>query len=68
MRTFNIKETYVDEDDPLLDILAAAAFTICQKTNMLKGYRPLQLVFGCDMILLIKHEVDWELIRQRNWM
>ena len=68
MGTFNIKETYVEEDDPWSGILAAAAFTICQTTNMLKGYRPHQLVFGCDMILLIKHEMDWELIRQRNQM
>ena len=25
-----------------------------------------QLVFGRDMIILIKHQVDWELISQRN--
>ena len=68
MRTFNIKETFVDEDDPWSGILAAVAFTICQTTNMLKGYRPRQLLFGCDMILLIKHEVDWELICQQNKM
>ena len=68
MQTFNIKETYVDKDDPWSGILAAAAFTIRQTTNRLKVYRPRQLVFGCDMILLIKHEVDWELIRQQNQM
>ena len=68
MRNFNIKETYVDKDDPWSGILAAAAFTICQTTNRLKGYRHRQLVFGCDMILLIKHEVNWELIRQQNQM
>ena len=68
MQTFNIKETYVDNDDPWSGILAAVAFTIRQTTNRLKGYRSRQLVFGCDMILLIKHEMDWELIRQRNQM
>ena len=68
MRIFNIKETYVDEDDPWSGILSAAAFTIRQIKNMLTGYRSRQLVFGCDMILLIKHEVDWELIRQQNQM
>ena len=57
MRTFNIKETYVDEDDLWLGILeAAAAFPIIQTTNRVKGYHPHQLVFGCDMILLIRHE------------
>ena len=33
---------------------------------MLKGYSPGQLMFGRDMILLIKHKLDWELIRQQN--
>ena len=31
-----------------------------------KGYSPGQLIFGRDMILLIKHRVDWELIRQKK--
>ena len=68
MQTFNILKTYVDKDDLWSGILAAAAFTICQTTNGLKGYCPHQLVFGYDMILLIKHDVDWELIRQQNQM
>ena len=67
MRTFNIFKTYADEDDPWSGILAAT-FTIRQTTNRLKGYCPRQLLFGCGMILLIKHEVDWELIRQQNQM
>ena len=29
---------------------------------MLKCYSPVQLVFGRDMILPIKHKVDWELL------
>ena len=33
---------------------------------MQKGYSLVQLIFGCDMIILIKHRVDWELIRQRD--
>ena len=59
MRTFNIKETYVDKDDALLGILTATAFAICSTLNMLKGYIPGQLGFGRDMILPIKHRVDW---------
>ena len=34
--------------------------------NTLKGYSNVELVFRRDMILLIEHTVDWELIRQRN--
>ena len=48
--------------DPWLAILFAAAFTISSTKNRLKCYSPGQFVFGRDMILLIKHTVDWELI------
>ena len=60
MRTFNITETYVDEDDPWLGISYEASFTILSTTNCLKGYSPGQLVFSRDMILTIKHTVDLE--------
>ena len=66
MRAFNIKQTYVDGDDPWLDILYEETFVICSTTNRLKGYSPGQLVFGRDITLLIKHKLDWELIRQKN--
>ena len=35
-------------------------------TNRLKGYITGKLVFERDMIIPIKHKVDWELIRQRK--
>ena len=35
-------------------------------TNSLRDYSPSQLVFVHGMILLIKHTVDWELIRQKR--
>ena len=66
MWTFNISETYVDKYYPLWSILAAAEFVIFSTTNMLKGHSPGQLVFFCDMIISIKHKVDWELIPQRK--
>ena len=37
-----------------------------QQKNGLKGYSLGQLLFGYDIILLIKYKVDWELIRQIN--
>ena len=49
-----------------MGILSGTAFAILSTTNGLKGYSPGQLVFGCDMILPIKHKVDWELICQRK--
>ena len=66
VRTFNIQQTYVDKNYPWTGILAAAAFAIFSTTNRPKGYSPGQLIFGCDMIIQIKHRVDWELIRHQK--
>ena len=66
VRTCNITQNYVDEDDPWSVILAAAAFVIRSTTNRMNGYSPVQLIFGRDMILLIKHTVYWELISHRK--
>ena len=35
---------------------------------MLRFYSSVQLVFGPNMILPIKHKVDWELIRELKQM
>ena len=48
------------------EFLSAAESTINSTTNMLRFYSPVQLVFGCDMILPIKYKVDWELIHQQK--
>ena len=66
VRTFNIKDTYVDKDNPWLVILSAEEFTIRSIWNRLKCYSPKKLVFGHDMITSIKHTVGWELISQQN--
>ena len=66
MQTFNITQTYVDEDDPWSVILAAEEISIWSTINSLKFYSPGQLLFGRDMVLPIKHKVDWSLIRQRK--
>ena len=64
VRTFNLQKTYVDKNYPWTGILTAVAFSICSTTGKQKGYSQGQLKFGRDIILLIKHRVDWELIRQ----
>ena len=66
VRTFNITQTYGDEYDPWTGVLAAESFPIHSTKNRLKVYIPGQLVFGCDMIILIKHNMDWRLIRHQN--
>ena len=62
----NIKETYVDKDDPWPVILAAAVFAMISTSNRLKVYIPFQLLFLRDIILPLKHTVDWLLIRQQR--
>ena len=64
VRTFNIQQTCVDKNDQWTVILAAAEFTICSTASRQKGYSPGQLIFGRDMILLIKYTVDWKFIRK----
>ena len=59
MRTFNITQTYVYEDDPWAVILSAESFVIFSTTNSLKVYSLGQLLFGRDMILPIDHKLDW---------
>ena len=66
MRTCNITITYFDKDNPWSGILDAAAFAIRSTKSTLKGNSTCQLVFGHDMILPIKHKVDWELICKRK--
>ena len=67
VRNFNISnKTYVDEDDPWTGIVSAEEFSILSTTNRQKGYSPGQLIFGREMILPIKHRVDFELICHRN--
>ena len=58
-------QTCVDKNNPWTVILAAAAFLICLTHNRKKCYSPGQLIFIPDMIILIKHSMDWELICQQ---
>ena len=46
--------------------MAAAAFKTRSAKNRKKSYSPGQLIFGHGMILQIKHEANWVLIRQRK--
>ena len=62
--TYNIQETYVDDADPWMGILSAAAFVVISMYHTTKGKSPGQIVFGQDMILPINHVADWRYIRQ----
>ena len=64
--TYNAQDTYIDKGETWFRILAASAFTIHSITNRLKGYTPVQLIFGNDFILPIENSPDWVLICQVN--
>ena len=67
VRTFIMyKQTYVDKNDPWMGILSASAIIIRSTTNRQKGYSLGKFIFVRDMILPIKHRLDWELIRQQK--
>ena len=61
---YNILKTYIYEDEPWWGILMAAEPTIRSTAKRVKCYSLCQILFGRDMIILIKHTMDWKLIQQ----
>ena len=53
-------------NDPWSGILAATVFAVRATYQTTLQASPMQLVFGRDAILNIKHVADWEHIRQRK--
>jgi transposase InsO family protein/exonuclease VII small subunit len=66
VRTFELENNYLDEDDPWKGILSATAFAIRSTYHTTLQHTPGQLVFGRDMIFNIKHAANWEYIKQRK--
>ena len=52
--------------DPWSGILAATMFAVCANYDTTLQASLMQLVFGRDAILNIKHVADWEHIRKRK--
>ena len=66
IRTFELEDNYLDEDDPWKGILSATAFAVRSTFHTTLRKTPGQLVFGRDMILNIQHVANWEYIRARK--
>ena len=64
IRTFDVSN--IDNNDPWSGILAATMFAVRATYHTTLQASPMQLVFGQDAILKIKHVADWEHIRQRK--
>ena len=63
VRTFELEDICVDEEDPWSGTLAATVFTVCSTCHTTSQGTPGQLDFGRDMTFGIKHVTDWELIK-----
>ena len=66
IRTYELEDNYLDENDPWGGILSATAFAVQSTYHTTLKASPRQLVFGQDMILNIKHVADWEAITQHK--
>ena len=66
IRTFELENNYIDEQNPWKAILSATAFAIRSTYHTTLQSTPGQLVFGRDMILNVQHEANWEFIRARK--
>ena len=66
IRTFELENNYLDEDDPWKGILSATAFAVRSTFHTTLQNSPGQLVFGRDMIFNIQHTANWEYIKQRK--
>ena len=64
--TYNLQETYVDEADPWMGILATAAFAVQITYHWTKQKSPGKLVLGQDMILPIDYIANCRCVRQRK--
>jgi uncharacterized lipoprotein YajG len=64
MRTFDVQS--MDKKDPWSRMLAVTMFAACATCHTTLQATPMQLVFGRDAILNIKHVTDWEHIHQRK--
>jgi hypothetical protein len=66
IRTFELENKYLDDNDPWKGILSATAFAVQSIFHTTLQNTPCQLVLGRDMILNVKHEANWEYIHARK--
>jgi transposase InsO family protein len=66
LRTFELENRELDENDPWTPFLSSVAYAIRSTYHTTLGATPAQLVFNRDMILPIQMKFDWELIREQR--
>ena len=63
IRTFQVQDNYLDQQDPWKGILAAAMFALRSTYHMALQATPTQVVFGRDAIMPTQFEANWQVIR-----
>jgi hypothetical protein len=66
IRSFQLGQLEIDEDDPFSGVLAAMMFATRATYHMTTQATPIQLVFGRDAILNTNFDANWKLIRERK--
>ena len=66
LRTFELEERDLDEDDPFGPFLAATSWAIRSTYHTILEASPGQLAFGRDMLMGAKFNADWARIAQRK--
>ena len=66
LRTFELEERDLDEDDPFGPFLAATLWATQSAHHTMLEASPGQLVFGRDMLMGAKFNADWARIAQRK--
>ena len=59
LRTFELEEQQLDEDNPFGRFLSACAYSVRSTYHTTLQATPAQLVFGRDMILPVNFRADW---------
>jgi hypothetical protein len=67
LRTFQLEETEIKEEDPFSAILSSVAWAIRSTYHTVLNATPGQLVFGRDMVLPIACKAEWaEIVQRKN--
>ena len=66
IRTFELDEIDLDENDPFSGLVSAVGFAVRSTYHTTLQATPGQLVFGRDMIFPIQYVADWQHIKNRK--
>ena len=66
LRTFELEEQQLDEDNPFGRFLSACAYSVRSTYHTTLQATPAQLVFGRDMILPVNFRADWSRIHMNR--